>query len=228
MTTNFVYFSSGSLVLHNRTVLSALSLVENYALQAEEKIIIYTDDLAYYKRFLEGLPIEYKLLTKHHLKEMMGNDDLIHRVKIGIIEQTAKEYPNQKLFYVDSDTFFIKPFGDILNEISIEKAIMHKLEYPMDFLATYPREDKDGFGKMYELLLNHTFNVNNQKIKIDIDTFSSWNAGIIGLHPAYFDCFSQVYELTDQFYTTTHNHACEQYAFSYRSEERRVGKECSS
>ncbi|MGD1842043.1 MAG: hypothetical protein ACFB0B_14280 [Thermonemataceae bacterium] len=220
MNTNFIYFSSGNEVLHRRTILSVLSILNNYPLKTNESIIIHTDAPHYFEPFLEGLPVDYQLLTQTHIKQMMGEDDLIHRVKIGIIERSMQLYPTHKIFYVDSDTFFFKPFASILEQVTPENSVMHKKEYNMATLGAYPPEDSNGFRKVYDLITQNTFVIENEPLQIDIQQYDSWNAGIIGLHPENFHWLRDVYTLTDQLYAPTRNHACEQYAFSYILQKR--------
>lgn len=228
MQTNFIYFSSGKDFLHNRTILSALSLVNNYALKADEKIIIYTDKVEYYQKFLVNLPIEYHLLNQEKIQEMMGNDNLIHRVKIGVIEDATKKYPEHNIFYVDSDTFFYKNFTEIINQITPKTSVMHKFEYQMSFLGTYPPNDYDHFRAVYDVLSKQEFILKGEPINIKPESFASWNAGIIGLHHTNFHWLTEVYELTDQLYAPTKNHACEQYAFSYFLQNRSTLIDCES
>ncbi|WP_038029203.1 hypothetical protein [Thermonema rossianum] len=220
MQTSFIYFSSGHAKLHNRTILSVLSLLGNYALTPGDRLLIYTDEPAYYEPFLSGVPVEYKLLPEAKIKEMMGPDDLIHRVKIGVIEDAACTYPQNNIFYIDSDTFFFAPIGDLLQKIAPHRSVMHKFEYEMTFLGTYPLHDKDHFRAVYETLRHKTFHIAGKAVRIRPEDFASWNAGIIGLHHSNAAWLREVYELTDQLYESARNHACEQYAFSYVLQKR--------
>lgn len=216
MATSFVYFSSGKDFLHNRTIFSVFSLLNHYLPQTGDKILIYTDRISYYQKFLsESSLVEYYLLNQEKIQEMMGDDDLIHRVKIGVIENATLQYPQNNIFYIDSDTFFYQDFSEILSKITPQCSIMHKFEYQMSFLGTYPPNDKDHFRAVYDLLSHRKFIIQSNKITIPPESFASWNAGIIGLHKDNFSWLKDVYELTDQLYAPTKNHACEQYAFSY-------------
>ncbi|WP_448528274.1 hypothetical protein [Raineya sp.] len=216
MATSFVYFSSGKDFLHNRTIFSVLSLLCYYPVQIDDKILIYTDQINYYQKFLsESSLVEYHLLSQEKIQEMMGDDDLIHRVKIGVIENATLQYPQNNIFYIDSDTFFYQDFSEIISKIEPQTSIMHKFEYQMSFLGTYPTNDKDHFRAVYDLLSQHKFIIQNKETAIPPESFASWNAGIIGLHKNNFHWLKAVYELTDQLYAPTKNHACEQYAFSY-------------
>lgn len=75
MATSFVYFSSGKDFLHNRTIFSVLSLLCYYPVQIDDKILIYTDQINYYQKFLsESSLVEYHLLSQEKIQEMMGDD----------------------------------------------------------------------------------------------------------------------------------------------------------
>ncbi|GIW70452.1 MAG: hypothetical protein KatS3mg101_1199 [Patescibacteria group bacterium] len=228
MPTSFIYFASGHTKLHNRTILSVLSLLNHYSPAPEDRLLVYTDNPAYYESFLSGVPVEYKLLPEAKLKEMMGPDDLIHRVKIGIIEDAARAYPQNNIFYIDSDTFFFAPIADLLHKITPRQSIMHKFEYEMTFLGTYPLHDKDHFRAVYEALRQKTFYIGGVSVRIQPEDFASWNAGIIGLHHTNTAWLQEVYELTDQLYASARNHACEQYAFSYILQTRTTLIPCES
>jgi hypothetical protein len=225
---SFVYFSFGSPHLHYRTIFSILSLHLYYKCAEQDKILVFTDSPGFYQHLISELDIDCQLLNPEDVKQMMGSTNLIHRVKIGIIEKTTLLYPEHILFYVDSDTFFYKPFSEIFDKITPTQSVMHKLEYPMSQLGQYPTGDKEGFRKMYDILCNEIFKVGKEVIKIIPDKFDSWNAGIIGLHPAHFPWLKLVYQLTDQFYAPTCNHACEQYAFSYILQTRTQISDCEN
>ncbi len=212
---SFVYFSYGKAMLHRRTILSVLSIAANYSLAGADKILIFTDDQYAYTPFLDGLNVEYIPLGASDIRTMMGSDDLIHRVKIGIIEKASQLYPNNKLLYVDSDTFFHRPFNELPGLITPSVVLMHKFEYFLDSLRLLPLHDDDHFRELYEKLKGHPFVIEGKTTTIDPAVFASWNAGMIGLHPDHFGWLGAVYELTDQLYRLAKNHACEQFAFSY-------------
>ncbi len=229
MATSFVYFSSGKDFLHNRTIFSVLSLLCHYPPKVNDKILIYTDQISYYQKFFsECSLVEYHLLNQEKIQEMMGNDDLIHRVKIGVIENATLQYPQNNIFYIDSDTFFYQDFAEIVGKIDAKTSIMHKFEYKMSFLGTYPPNDNDHFRAVYDLLSTQNFTLQGKTLKIPPESFDSWNAGIIGLHYTNFHWLQDVYELTDQLYAPTKNHACEQYAFSYILQKRNQLLDCEA
>jgi hypothetical protein len=211
----FVYFATGNIKLYNRAILSIWSLINNYSAKDNFSIEIYTDDPSYYNKFLPFEQVRYQLLSQEDILELMGVTNLIHRVKIGIIKKTTILYPNHKLVYIDSDTFFYKPFSPVIEKITSKVCLMHMLEYPMRHLGSYSVNDKDRFRIVYETLKNTSFTIHGKTINILPEEFNSWNAGVIGLDPAHFEYIDAVYELTDQLYLPTRNHACEQYAFSY-------------
>src|ERR1035438_1092856 len=145
---------------------------------------------------------------------MMGSDDLIHRVKIAIIEKASKLYPDHKIIYIDSDTFIIKNISNLLSEIDENTSFMHLFEFEMAKVTdkTPPWPITLEFSEMVN---NNTFLLNGTQAKIPSNSFSSWNAGFIGLHPNHFQYLAQVLELTDQWYGKIRHHGAEQFAFSY-------------
>lgn len=228
MATSFVYFSSGNERLHNRSIFSIFSLLSYYPLQAGDKILVYTDQIGYYKTFFPEVPIEYYHLTQAQIEEQIGKQGLIHRVKIWVIEHATQQYPQNKIFYIDSDTFFHYPFAKVIDQIDAHTTVMHKLEYPMSFLGTYPPQDKNHFRAVYDFLAQNPLLIRGEQLHIHPDHFNSWNAGIIGLHPSHFSWLREVYEFTDQLYDATRNHACEQYAFSYFLQKRTQLIDCQA
>ncbi|MCS6821307.1 MAG: hypothetical protein NZ551_05490 [Microscillaceae bacterium] len=214
MKTNFIQFACGPVHLHKRAIFSVLSLAAFYELQPNERFIIFTDQPDYYKKFLANIPVEYIRVTQNDLKSMMGNDDLIHRVKIAIIEKATQLYPHHQIFYTDSDTFIISPLKPLLKQISPEVSLMHCFEFYMGNVPPdySPKPITQDFSQMVK---SNSFILNGEEITIPNADFSSWNAGLIGLHPTHFPLLKQVYELTDQWYSKVRHHGAEQFAFSY-------------
>jgi len=211
---SFVYFSYKETYVYNRTIFSILSLLSYYAPTTTDKIIVFTDRIEPFKLyFLDNGIIEYVVLHPPDIEQMLGGYNLIHRVKIGIIDRASRLYPNNCILYTDSDTFFIKPITELLSLISSTTALMHSFDFYMnEQLQQMPQDMTRQFCYMVK---NTTFLVNGDPLRIRLEDFPSWNAGVIGLHPSHFRLLSIVYQLTDQFYAQVQHHACEQFAFAY-------------
>ncbi len=210
---SFVFFSYKSIVVHQRTIFSVLSLIANYDYDINDKILLYTDDSYYLKQFLKNiLIVEYVDIDEKSIISMMGEYDLIHRVKIGIIEKTFNQYPQNIILYADSDTFFTANMSNSLQEISVKNSIMHKYEF--SFKDINQQQEIDITKEYCNLFNENKFKIDNELVSI-VPNFSSWNAGIIGLHHENKNWLNAVYQLTDQTYAKVRHHACEQFSFSY-------------
>ena len=213
MKTNFVQFAFGSYTLHNRAIFSVLSLANFYTFKEQEYIIIFTDSPNYYHSFLKDLPVHYVEIQEEDVKQMMGNDDLIHRVKIGIIEKATQLYPQHQILYTDSDTFFTNSVDTLLQKLSSSTSLMHSFEFRMGDVED--RSEKDITRRFSEMLNQSNYTFKDKTTTIEAKAFSSWNAGLIGLHPEHFHLLFLVYQLTDQWYAKVRHHGAEQFAFSY-------------
>src|SRR5687768_13054444 len=92
---------------YKRAVLTIMSFYTHYSLPADKsKVLLFTDNPGYFENYFEGLPVSYILLTPEKIKQMRGEIDFLHRMKIALIEE-AFTLINGPLFYTDSDCFFI-------------------------------------------------------------------------------------------------------------------------
>lgn len=176
------------------------------------KVILYTDNPDYFKAYFVDQPIEYVLLTPERISIMRGKIDFLHRMKIALIEDAFHKV-SHNLMYADSDTFFI---GDpsMLREPDESTSYMHLREYRFDTLYQMPAPAGTVFHKFVDFIKDRTF-VGPSGSAIPVSTLHfSWNAGVIILHTSHQQLLAEVYALTDEFYPSTSNHACEQYAFS--------------
>ncbi len=175
--------------------------------------ILYTDKPNYFTAYLNELPVKFVELSPDRIKEMRGEIDFIHRMKIALIEETFQT-TNASLLYVDSDTFFISDLYALTDEINPENSFMHKKEYEFISLEKMRLPAAIPFHAFLNLILKQSFTITNGiTIKVP-ERQSSWNAGAMMLHQSHAKLIPDVYSLTDQFYRATQNHASEQYAFS--------------
>ncbi|MEM7548228.1 MAG: hypothetical protein AAF363_01040 [Bacteroidota bacterium] len=211
---NYVLFSFGNRTHHNRAVLAIYSVLLNYSFRENECVIVYTDSPEYFQIFFNQSIVVFEHLDQNKVNEMLGPIDLIHRVKIGVIEDALKKFPGNTILYFDSDTFFTKNLNHAKGLITEKDAIMHLVEFnmgsvPEDFPPAPTTYD---FAQMIGM---DEFELGNEVVRIDAKSFNSWNAGLIGLHPSHLELIPLVYQLTDQWYPKVPSHASEQYAFSY-------------
>lgn len=196
---------------YKRAILTVISFYAHTSLPIERtKVILFTDKPSYFKDYLQGLPIEFMVLTDEKIKRMRGQIDFLHRMKIALIEESF-EVSDGNLFYVDSDTFFTGDPKPILELVSESTASMHLLEYPFEKNV----EDKtDTYQAFYRLINSRKFTLADGSVIDVTNKHSSWNAGVMVFHPTHKKFIPDVYALTEQFYPGSGSHASEQYAFS--------------
>jgi hypothetical protein len=180
---------------------------------ANQKVILFTDNQAYFEKYFEGQEVTYINLSAAKIKSMRGEIDFLHRMKIALIEEAFK-IANTHLLYIDSDTFFISSPQNEINETFNGVVHMHLPEYPFSSIPNLPLPSGINAHRFFELITKNSFKLSNdEEIKIDPD-FYSWNAGVMFLPMAVRNHLADVYALTEQFFPPTQNHAAEQFAFS--------------
>lgn len=212
--TNLVIQSFGRESELKRAILTILSFYA-YTSQpvAETQVMVFTDNPDYFSKYLNGLPVRYSLLTPEKVKQMRGEIDFLHRMKIALIEE-AFHTMDGDLLYTDSDTFFIADPTPLMQQLSPTKSHMHLWEYQFESIKEMPLPAGETFHAYLNLINSKTFKLaNGEDIKVTPD-LSSWNAGVMLLHRSHAGFLPDVYALTEQTYPGTKNHAAEQYAFS--------------
>ena len=94
--------SFGNETEYRRAVLTVLSYYAFHRKQAQNTIL-YTDNPAYFSSLLQGLPVRFELLTPERIREMRGEIDFLHRMKIAMIEH-AFEVSGEDILYTDLET----------------------------------------------------------------------------------------------------------------------------
>lgn len=199
---------------YRRAVLTIWSYYAHTGLDWKQtKVCLFTDRPEWFHQYLQGLPVEYVLLTPEKIKTMRGKIDFLHRMKIALIEETFSRTEGN-ILYADSDTFFTSDPTLLEQELSPEQSFMHLREYPFSDMKDMPLPMGETFQAFYRLITSRTLKgATGQPVKISPES-ASWNAGVMFFHPSHVRLIPDVYALTDQFYPETQNHASEQYAFS--------------
>lgn len=181
--------------------------------KGESQALLFTDNPEYFKPYLKGLPVVYRLLTTEKIKAMRGAIDFVHRVKIEIIAE-AFQLIDGPLFYLDSDTCFIQNPNFVVRELNPRKVFMHQYEYRFEAMKAIPLPAGTPFHLFYDFVMGQAFRLTDgTTIEISSEQVS-WNAGVIVLLPEHQKFLPDVLKLTDDFYPDTHHHGCEQYAFN--------------
>jgi hypothetical protein len=176
-------------------------------------VLVFTDNPGYFRRYCDELPVEIVTLTSEMIKEMRGEIDFVHRVKIKII-QKAFQLTHGNILYIDSDTFFICDPQTTFDQVSASQAFMHVNEYIFRQLKDLEVPAGRTFHIFYDFVTGQKFYLSDGSVVIVSADQISWNAGVIFLHRSHEILLADVLKLTDDFYPFTQNNGCEQYAFS--------------
>jgi hypothetical protein len=176
------------------------------------KVLIFTDNPDYFRSYLSGIPVEYALITPEKLSAMMAGTKFIHRVKIGVIAEAFEYLQPDKIFFIDSDTYFYNDPAALFDEVSDTVSIMHTAEYRFEQIVNNPA-DADTAGPFVELLQKKTFKTSRGQERFHAGQMA-WNSGVIGLSAASAAFLPDVFALTDEFYRYSKWFTSEQNAFS--------------
>lgn len=211
---NLCVQSFGRETEYRRVILAVYSFYAKTAAEVSAtRVVLFTDNPAYFEHYFQSLPVHYVLLTDARIRSMRGAIDFLHRMKIALIDE-AFTITSGDLLYVDSDTFFITDPAPKLSALSPSCSFMHEREYSFDTLKDAELPAGATFQAFYRLLEARTFQLADGDLLRVLPTDYSWNAGVMFLHHSVSRLLPDVYTLTDQFYPDTANHASEQYAFS--------------
>jgi hypothetical protein len=205
--------SFGNAREYNRATFAILSLFAVIPKKSEFRVLLFTDNPEYFQQRLAGLSVRYILLTTEKIRQLRGDIDFLHRMKIGIIEE-AFEIANDSLLYADSDTFFLEDPTHLFNSLTSNIAFFHLKEHSFKWLEQLPLPSGKTFHAFLHLIRAQQFKLADGRRLTVHDSQYSWNAGVMILHHTAKKFLGDVYDLTDAFFPLTRNHASEQYAFS--------------
>ena len=209
-----------------RSVFSLWSLYAHLSMQWKKTpTLLFTDKPQFFEKYLAGLPVTCVMLSPVRIKEMRGEIDFVHRMKICAIEQ-AFHSTGGNLFYIDGDTFFTADCARLFTEVSQTVSFMHTPEYTFHQLRDLPLPAGLPFHSVVEYIERNELIMANGSTCRFSSSLWSWNAGAIVLHRSHETCLQDVFKITDQLYGATRNHASEQYAFSLVLQTRTQLRRC--
>lgn len=218
---NILLFSYGNHVEYRRAIYTALSfLAWTGGTKQDARLVICTDDPAFFKECLADFSIHYILLTAERLKEMLGATDYIHRRKICVLQETYRAFPEDDIFYLDSDTFFTAEPSTLLEQVQPGTSIMQMREYAlergpkiyrnlMSFRFANAEQYPNAFLRYIE---QNEFAVAGRTLKFNKEQYV-WNAGVLGIHNSLLPLLDDILTLSDQIYPETKWFISEQLAF---------------
>ncbi len=183
---------------------------------SDKTIFLVTDNKQFFEHNLPDVcAVEFVEVSESDLVRMRGKIDFIHRIKIASIELVANQKQRfERYLYIDCDTIVKQDFSIILSKISEDTSLFHTHEFKFEDCRTLHNSNLT--KQLYNSLVDDKikFVKKDKAIKVQAD-FSSWNAGVIGIHKANLHLLKYVYALTDALYDNVRHHGAEQFAFSY-------------
>lgn len=211
---------------YRRALFTILSFWAWYSGPASQvKTVLFTDAPDFFRPYLTDIEVEYVLLTPDKIRVMRGQIDFLHRMKIALIEEAFQRNPGAHMLYVDSDTFFTADALPWIQAFRPGRSFMHLLEYPYEECRNLPLPMGVTFHAFLRLIEEQSFQT-SRGTEHYTPQQESWNAGVMGLPAETLAMIPDVYQLTDQFYPPTQNHASEQYAFSLVLQTRTEMERC--
>ncbi len=203
-----LYFTHGSYEYLNEAVFALLSYYA-YHKENENKVVVYTDNVDYFKQKLPS-DIEYVLLNKEIIKKWAGDINFVHRIKIELLKDFSNRFSGNVL-YLDSDTYFKQNISELFNHINNGSYVMSLDEGAMGERKNKIIRNFDNYlkNKDYQAIINgkkFTFSKNTRM----------YNAGAIGVNiPDDNEVFDNALTLTDYIYPENPSHVVEQFAFCF-------------
>jgi hypothetical protein len=179
-------------------------------------IYVLTDDPSFFERYLgKRSDVVYILINKTAIREMRGSIDFVHRMKIASIERVmGADKDSDRFLYIDSDTFILQDLDTVAENISPADSVTHTHEFR--FADAIDEPENNQTRQLLLMIRQGIIKFEDRGIAATLDdNFSSWNAGVLGLHRSHIVLLPTVYALTDAIYTKIHHHAAEQFSFSY-------------
>ncbi|MBF9236329.1 hypothetical protein I2I05_02870 [Hymenobacter sp. BT683] len=208
--TNLVILTYGSETEYKRGILAVLSYCA-WASEAAEtgQVLVFTDNAAYFRPFFTGLQVTFRELTPEDIRTYQGPAAFVHRLKVAVIDEVLRRYPEDNLLYLDADTFVFADPRPLVAQISPTTSLMHALEYPLDSPSGEGGKER---AQLLQLLAHETFQTSRGEEQF-LPSHHSWNAGVLGLSASAAAYMADVLVLTDAFYAGSESHISEQLAF---------------
>lgn len=208
-----VYQAYGREDILQQSLFSIISLMNVLRPNSPLQVWIYTDHPDYFQNYFgeltRGPSSSLKILSieKNQIQRWRGAIDFVHRVKIEILLEAARQWKGP-LFYVDGDTYFRYDPSELFAQVNPRVSLMHIAEGVI-------AEGRDPLSKkIAKFLKKNTFVVRGADVRVPPQTVM-WNAGAIGLARENIGLLEDILELTDQMHTRYPKHIQEQLAVSH-------------
>ncbi|MBN1604148.1 MAG: hypothetical protein JW915_21230 [Chitinispirillaceae bacterium] len=196
-----IYQAHTSEKIYEEALFSILSFIHADP-ESLTKVVLYTDDAAYFKRYLSDCTrIMYVPLDKPTITEWAGEFNFVHRIKIKMLQDAVARFSGN-MIYLDTDTYIHNSLSEYFEVLQNGKMIMHLREY---HFSNHKGKHVKKYRKAFLQLPN-----------VQLDTnFEFWNAGAIGFNTRDSDIIEKVLHISDTLFRYCPLHTVEQLAFSY-------------
>jgi hypothetical protein len=183
--------------------------------RAQTEFIFYTDQAETLKsRIQDLLSFQIVQIDRETMEAWKNYGTFFFRIKIKLIEDFWKRFPDSNLLYTDADMVFRKDLKEVFDGIALGKRYMHA--YEGVFNQQHPDARKGSTAKTIDAILKkHTFTSSLGKAYTVPNLAQLWNAGMIGFGPQDRDIIPEVLCFADEMYRLKDAHTCEQFGFSW-------------
>ncbi|WP_146211019.1 hypothetical protein [Quadrisphaera granulorum] len=168
------------------------------------RITLWTDRPEQWK----DLPVEVVEVSSEQARAWMGPHQYVWRAKIEVLSAALEASGGGRCLYVDGDTWWKRSPSVVFDRIGPGRSVMHLRE---------GRPPAPEVAALQHVLGRHEpLDLTGRPWAFPADR-DSWNAGVIGLHPADAAVCAEVAHLTDQLLEhgfDDHSHTSEQLAFA--------------
>lgn len=166
------------------------------------RYLVYTDQPEAFAS-LEGVVVVR--IDDHTLREWLGGGDYVHRRKLMSIV-TALEACRGKLAFIDTDTYFRKSPAHLFDRIGPGRSCLHLLENILGLSrSSHSRKIRDSLARQ-------PFHWADGSKALPGTQSEMWNSGVIGLDYSDITVIREALRLSDQIWSDTRKHNCEQFA----------------
>ena len=201
-----VFFAHGGEAFLNEVTFALLSYYQHHHTD-ENKIVIYTDNVAHFQQLLPP-QITYISVTPAQIKQWRGTINFVHRVKIEVLRDAFQRFPQETFLYLDSDVYFKENISLLETKINKGTPIMSLKE------GIIFKSNLRHFKTLASYLKSHQNTIAVVPPIAVAPQQAMYNAGIIGLSPSDNFVVERALTVTDFLHPSIDNHVTEQFAFT--------------
>jgi hypothetical protein len=199
--THLVYLASGTnSSLHAQVAYSMLSALA-FKSDAAIEIHLFTDAADVYPLLQDHVTSEF--LSPERITLLVPGVFDPYRLKLAVLRDIAQRYSSDACMFVDADTFFIKPYAPLLDDIKDGACVLHRREY---LLSKHPTQQMKKFRRA----------IWGARLGNPLNGFSMWNSGVIGLPPNSISILDEAFKTLKRLSPHTRKkYLAEQFSITY-------------